>query len=184
MDQPNTPPQSPPNPLPPASPEPALKFKQRIWLLIALVTVTILSLVAIVYGVTRPSQTVDPLADPNTSASSTEVLMVVKYIGGLCPNNQVCSQEYKLYADGIFDEHTKLSSSEVSQLKTVINETDFLQYKQNPNPACASAYDGADEVLVFPQKYTDKSFTICALEIPSNDTAISFINDLIEAHKQ
>jgi prepilin-type N-terminal cleavage/methylation domain-containing protein len=115
---------------------------------------------------------------------STEPLMIVRYAGGLCSDGKVCSSEYKLYEDGSFQGHTKLESQEVTQLKEIISNTDFLEYKNNPKPNCASAYDGTDEFLTFPQKYPDKSFMLCGLQIPHDDPAINFINGLIQNHRE
>lgn len=109
-----------------------------------------------------------------------DVVMIVRYAGGLCPNNQICSTDYKVYDDGTFENHAKLSTKDLSQLKETINNTDFLGYKANPEPACPSFHDGLDKILLFPQKYPDKTFTLCQLQIPANDPAISFINGLIQ----
>lgn len=117
----------------------------------------------------------------NQSVSS-KTLMTVSYAGGLCSNNEVCSSEYKLYEDGTFQNHTKLNSKEATQLKETISNTDFLKYQKNPKPNCPSYSDGSDEILSFPQKYPDKSFKLCELQIPSDDPAITFINNLIQNH--
>lgn len=120
---------------------------------------------------------------PNNQSSSSEVLMVVSYVGGLCPEG-VCRSDHNLYGSGAFDDHTPLNSNEITQLEQVITSTDFLSYKENPDPACQSFVDGSDLTLAFPQKYPDKSFTLCTLQIPTGDTAISFITNLIERHRK
>ena len=116
-----------------------------------------------------------------------EVLMIVSYQGGLCPNSSnnggVCSSQYKVYSGGTFELHTKLSAKEIAKLEETITNTDFLQYQTNPHPNCPSYSDGEDEILSFPQKYPNKSFTVCQLLIPKNDPGITFINELIENHQ-
>lgn len=115
-----------------------------------------------------------------TPDAKGDVVMIVRYAGGLCPDNQICSTDYKVYDDGTFENHAKLSAKDLSQLKETINNTDFLKYNANPEPACPSFHDGLNEILLFPQKYSDKTFTLCQLQIPANDPAISFINELIQ----
>lgn len=117
-------------------------------------------------------------------SGTSKILMVVSYVGGLCSNNKVCSSEYELYEDGTFQSHSKLSSGEITQLKKTISKTDFLKYQKNPNPNCPSYADGSDEILRFPQKYPDTSFKLCELQIPVDDTAITFINNLIQKHSK
>ncbi len=116
----------------------------------------------------------------NNSINSA-ALMTLSYSGGNCagPCNSLV---YNLYGDGRFEGHKKLSGSEVSELKEIIKTTDFLNYTASPNPHCESFVDGSDQVLLFPQKYGNKTFTTCMLNISSNDTAFSFINKLIETH--
>lgn len=112
---------------------------------------------------------------------NSHALMAVTSSGGLCDGP--CNHPvHNLYADGKFEGYKKLSNSEVSKLRRIINTTDFLKYATNPNPKCESFSDGSDQVLLFPQKYGDKTFTTCMLDIPANDTAFSYINKLIESH--
>lgn len=108
-------------------------------------------------------------------------LMVVTSQGGLCAGP--CEhQVYNLYDSGKFEGYKKLSREEVSKLKEVIESTDFLKYGPNPNPRCESFVDGSDQVLLFPQKYGDKTFTPCMMDIPANDTAFMYINSLLRTH--
>jgi hypothetical protein len=147
--------------------------------LVSLIIVIALCLVGyLVYQHSHKSTVVKTI-----STSNSTPLMIVKYSGGLCANGNVCSNQYNLYTSGVFQGHTKLATKEVSQLTQVINETDFLQYPSNSHPNCPSASDGSDESLVFPQKYPNKTFTICELQIPTNDSAITFINNLIDLHQ-
>ena len=126
---------------------------------------------------------VDSEKEPvDNEVSDTDVLMIVRYEGGLCAENKICSEKYNLYGDGSFDEHTKLTSSELKKLKQLINKTDFLKYEKETDPDCQSFVDGSDEILEFPSKYPNKSFTLCTLQIPSDDKAINYINELIEKH--
>jgi hypothetical protein len=73
-------------------------------------------------------------------------------------------------------------SYEVADLKQIINSTDFTMYAPNPQPNCPSFVDGTDLVLLFPQKYGDRMFTTCMLEIPANDKAFTHINNLLQSH--
>lgn len=159
-----------------------LKHNERgFGLLLPLIIVVVLAVGALVVWAVYSKQTPDN--QTNNSTTKGDVLMIVRYAGGLCPNNQVCSTDHKVYDDGTFENHTKLSAADVSQLKETINSTDFLKYQDNPEPACQSFHDGSDEILVFPQKHPDKTFTLCQLQIPANDPAISFINGLIQSHE-
>lgn len=124
------------------------------------------------------------LVDSDINISESDVLMIVRYEGGLCAENKICSEEYKMYGDGSFDEHTDLSSSELKKLKQLINKTDFLKYEKETDPDCQSFVDGSDEILEFPSKYPDKSFTLCTLQIPSDDETFDYINDLIHEHSK
>jgi len=63
-----------------------------------------------------------------TGVANGGIVMVVRYEGGLCPDNSMCSSEYKLYENGVFDGHDRASSQEISELQRVIDQTDFLQY--------------------------------------------------------
>jgi hypothetical protein len=118
-----------------------------------------------------------------TSTTNNSVIMVLDYTGGLCASGNTCSNQYNLYADGTFQKHTKLTTTEVSDLKKVIAETDFSKYPKNPKPNCPSYVDGSDESLAFPQKYKATSFKLCELVIPASDPAITFINNLIDTHQ-
>lgn len=159
-----------------------LKHNERgFGLLLPLIIVTVLAVVALIAWAVYSKQTTNN--QTNNSTAKGDVLMIVRYAGGLCPNNQVCSTDHKIYDDGTFENHTKLSVTEVDQLKDTISTTDFLRYQDNPEPACESFHDGTDEILVFPQKYSDKTFTLCQLQIPANDPAISFINKLVQSHE-
>jgi hypothetical protein len=111
----------------------------------------------------------------------SQALMTVTSSGGLC--NGPCNHTvHNLYDNGKFEDYKKLSSSEISQLKNIIEVTDFTKYGPKPNPHCQSFVDGSDQVLLFPQKYGNKAFTTCMLDIPENDKAFSYINELLESH--
>lgn len=109
--------------------------------------------------------------------------MIVTSSGGMCAS-QCNHPAYKLYASGKFtgEGYKDLSGSEVSRLKTIIKDTDFLKYAPNPHPQCESFVDGSDQVLLFPQKYGGRTFTTCMLDIPSNDLAFTYIDQLLETH--
>ncbi len=109
--------------------------------------------------------------------------MIVTSSGGLCAS-QCQHQVYKLYDSGKFTGggYTDLSSSEVSRLKGIIKDTDFLKYGLKQHPRCESAVDGTDQVLLFPQKYGNEGFTTCAMNIPANDPAFTYIDGLLETH--
>jgi hypothetical protein len=127
-----------------------------------------------------------PKAPSVTPGVNSQVVMVVKYVGGLCPSYDSkggCSTEYKLYDDGNFEGHYKVSSDEINRLKATIEGSDLTTYKTKSNPKCQSFVDGQDEVLSFPQKYPDQTFTTCMLEIPSNDSLISLVHSLIQSHE-
>lgn len=115
--------------------------------------------------------------------SQKEVIMTVTYSGGLCPDNKICTSESNLYSDGTFENHSKLSESELGKLKQVITATDFTAYQKEATPGCPSAYDGRDQILAFPQKYPDTTFKTCELDIPTDDPALSYINELILSHE-
>lgn len=107
--------------------------------------------------------------------------MTVTSSGGMCAKECEHSS-HNLYDDGRFEGHTKLNSSEVAELKNIIETTDFLKYGANPRPDCQSFVDGFDQVLLFPQKYGDKSFTPCMLDIQEDDPAFSYISKLLKNH--
>jgi hypothetical protein len=117
-----------------------------------------------------------------TGKPSGAVMMKVIYRGGLCSTGNICESSHRLYENGVFEGHTKLNRTELNKLKATITNTDFLGYGVNPRPNCQSAVDGSDEVLEFPQKYPGQSFTLCLLNIPANDSAVSYINKLIDDH--
>lgn len=130
----------------------------------------------IVYQSKNKSQDIDSVVTYDSRA-----LMTVTSSGGLC--NGPCNHPvHNLYDNGKFEGYNKLSSSEVSQLKNIIDATDFTKYSPNPSPHCQSFVDGLDQVLLFPQKYNDKTFTTCMLDIPENDKAFSYINKLLDSH--
>lgn len=109
-------------------------------------------------------------------------LMVATYSGGWCSNGPCNHPTYSLYEDGAFEGHTKLSSSELAQLKKIITDTDFSKYSPKLNPLCNSSSDGRDQVLIFPKKYGNRTFTPCQLDTQGNDAAFSYINGVIESH--
>ncbi|MBN9397751.1 hypothetical protein BGO18_03830 [Candidatus Saccharibacteria bacterium 47-87] len=119
-----------------------------------------------------------------TGVANGGIVMVVRYEGGLCPDNSMCSSEYKLYENGVFDGHDRASSQEISELQRVIDQTDFLQYDFDKNAVCQSYMDGQDLVLQFPDKYENQSFRPCSLHIPAHDTSIQYIEDFIESHSK
>ncbi len=108
--------------------------------------------------------------------------MIVGYSGGLCADGNECSGINKLYSDGKFENRTDVNKKELAELNKIIESTNFTNYPKNPYPHCPSASDGSDEFLEFPQKYPDKSFKLCELQIPPNDPAITYINNLIDNH--
>ncbi|MEO6761102.1 MAG: hypothetical protein ABI220_01845 [Candidatus Saccharimonadales bacterium] len=110
-----------------------------------------------------------------------KALMTVTESGGLCdgPCNRSVNN---LYDNGKFEGYKKLSSSEVAKLENIINATDFLKYDSNSRPRCQSFSDGSDQVLFFPQKYGDRSFTPCMLDIPKDDPVFSYIEELMVSH--
>lgn len=113
--------------------------------------------------------------------ASNKPLMTVTSSGGNCFN--ACNFHHNsLYNDGYFEDHKKLSSSEVATLKNIIKNTDFTKYGPNPHPQCSSFSDGSDETLLFPQKYGEETFTPCMLNIPTNDTAYAYIDNLLQTH--
>ena len=67
-------------------------------------------------------------------------------------------------------------------MKSVIKDTDFFKYGLKRPSRCESDFDGSDQVLLFPQKYGNKEFTTCAMNIPVNDPAFAYINGLLETH--
>lgn len=141
--------------------------------IILLVVIIIAGAGFVVY---RSKQTTDPV-----KSIDSRPLMTVTYRGGLC--NGLCNHPvYNLYDSGEFEGYKRLSSSEVSELKHIINTTNFTKYGDNPHPGCQSSVDGLDQVLLFPQKYGNKTFTTCMLDIPENDKAFSYINRLLESH--
>ncbi len=107
--------------------------------------------------------------------------MIVTSSGGLCSGP--CRNTIdNLYENGKFGDFKPLSSSEILKLKNIIETTDFLMYASNSNPNCQSFVDGSDQVLLFPQKYGNKTFIPCKLDIPKNDVAFSYIYQLLKSH--
>ena len=118
------------------------------------------------------------------TGAGADVVMIVEYSGGLCADGNTCSSTSNLYSDGAFDNHTPLSATEVTELKRLIEQTDFQAYLPNPSAQCASASDGQDLSLRFPSKYGDERFTPCKLTVPTDNTAIFNITDLIYRHQK
>lgn len=115
------------------------------------------------------------------SAYNPTALLTLSSRGGMC--NGPCQESVdNLYDNGTFQRHKKLTLSEVAGLKRVIAATDFTAYGLIANPKCQSFVDGQDQVLLFPQKYGDKAFIPCTLDIPANDKAFSYINNLLATH--
>lgn len=122
-------------------------------------------------------------SDRLASVANGGVVMVVRYEGGLCPDDP-CASEDKLYENGFFDGHERVSSQELSELKQVLNQTDFLQYSFDKNAFCQSYADGQDLVVEFPGRYDNKSFRPCSLDIPNGDTSIQYVKDFIANHSK
>ncbi len=118
-----------------------------------------------------------------TDTVNRGTVMVVGYQGGLCSDGE-CSVEYKLYENGVFEGHKKVSNEELAVLKQVIDKTYFLEYSFDSNAFCQSYADGQDLVLTFPGRYEDQSFRPCSLAIPSDDTSIQYIKDFITNHSK
>lgn len=118
------------------------------------------------------------------SSSHGGVVMVVDYRGGLCAQGVECSRSHKLYEDGTFEGHYRVDGSEMDKLSQVLRDTDFSKYAAASDPMCPSFGDGQDISLQFPGRYSDKFFTLCMLDIKSNDSSINYIYDLIDSHKK
>jgi len=158
------------------------KNQKGFGLVVVLVLIVIVVLAAGIIGffVYRSQQNNNKETESAIKYDST-ALMTVTSSGGLCAS--ACNHPiYNLYDNGNFDGHKKLNGDEVFKLKNIIDSTDFLKYKPNPNPQCESFVDGSDQVLLFPQKYGDKTFTTCMLDIPANDPAFTYIDRLLESH--
>ncbi len=142
--------------------------------ILVVIVVTVAGLM--VYRSKHNTQATDPAKSYDSRA-----LMTVTSSGGFC--NGPCNHPvYNLYDNGKFEGYKKLSNSEISDLKQIINTTDFTKYGANPYPNCQSFMDGSDQVLLFPQKYGNKTFTTCMLDIPEKDKAFTYINKLLESH--
>lgn len=146
-------------------------------IIVALLVIVIVGVAGVmVYQTKHKSDDIDSIKTYDTHA-----LMTITSSGGMC--NGPCNHPvHNLYDNGKFEDYKKLSSSEVSQLKNIIDTTDFTKYSPNPSPHCQSFVDGSDQVLLFPQKYGNKTFTTCMLDIPENDKAFSYINKLLDSH--
>lgn len=121
----------------------------------------------------------------NKSAQThdSRTIMTVGWSGGLCADGPCNDTRSSLYDSGEFEGYTSLDASEVSELKAIIDAIDFASYERKLDPQCASFVDGQDQVLQFPQKYGDRKFVACTLDIPGNDKAFSYINDLLASHR-
>lgn len=156
------------------------KNQKGFGLVLALILIVLVAVVIAGLMVYKSKQESSKETESTISYNSA-ALMTVTSSGGLCAS--ACNHPvYNLYESGKFEDHKKLNSSEVSRLKNTIEDTDFLKYKPNPNPKCESFYDGSDQVLLFPQKYGDKTFTTCMLDIPTDDPAFTYIDKLLESH--
>jgi hypothetical protein len=148
------------------------------WIILLLVAIGILGVCGRLLYQSSRDTSVAPVTSKN---QSLKPLMIVTSSGGDCDGP--CNHPiYKLYEDGTFEGHKKLTSAEGSELKKLISQTDFLKYSLNTTPKCQSFVDGADQQLLFPHKYEDKTFTPCMLNIPSDDTTFSYITNLIKSH--
>lgn len=116
-----------------------------------------------------------------SQASAKEVVAVVSTSGGLCRQG-LCQSETILYGDGRFGEDTQFSKSEVSELRSLIAESDL---RNDLVPAvdylCPSAYDGSDISYSFPSKYDSDVFTLCTYENPESNELIGYMQDLLQS---
>jgi hypothetical protein len=152
-------------------------MKHKRILILAFLLLLILSYVAIVAIKSKFKYREADLA----KSVDKSALMTVTSSGGMCAGT--CNHPaYNLYETGKFEGHSKLTSSEVTGLKQTITVTNFEKYAPNPKPNCQSFVDGVDQVLFFPQKYGNKPFTVCMLDIPVDDEAFLDINKLIDSH--
>lgn len=146
-------------------------------LIISLIILNVLFLGLIIWLTYSHYQRVSFESDGNN------VVMIVKYSGGLCANNQICQSSNKIYSNGTYQGNKSLTKNEVATLSNYINTTDFNNFDKNPSPKCQSFVDGSDLVLEFPQKYPNKSFTPCMLSIPKDNPTMLYINNLISTHQ-
>ncbi len=150
--------------------------RTKLITIIVLVAVIILAItLAVAYGLYQSGN------NSGSKAYNPVVLMAVTSAGGNCVKE--CEHPvYNLYDSGKFEGYKALSNAELSELKNVIDTTDFQKYQPNPEPRCQSFADGRDQVLMFPQKYGEKKFTACKLDIPTNDPAFNPINKILKEH--
>lgn len=114
-------------------------------------------------------------------AESAKPLVMIQYVGGGCAY-ETCTTQSIIYSDGTYEQHSKLSSQELSKLSKLIEDTDFTSYQKKSNPDCASAYDGFDQIIIIPSKYPDKKFVSCQLDINDEDPFYSYIDSLSSSH--
>lgn len=150
-------------------------------LMVLLVTLLVVA-IAGVTGVLIYRLNNDPQKTNSEMTPDTRAIMAVTANGGLCSDGPCAHPVRSLYDNGEFEDSRKLSDSEVTQLKKIINETDFTKYGANSGLSCQSAVDGSDRVLLFPAKYGNKTFTPCMLDIPKDDSAFVYINQLLITH--
>lgn len=107
----------------------------------------------------------------------SQALMIITGSGGMC-DGPCDHSRYRVFDDGIYENNKKLTASQINQLKQAINDTDFLRYGLKANPTCPSFADGVDTVLIFPQKYKDKEFVLCRMDIPDDDKTFDVIDSI------
>ena len=110
-----------------------------------------------------------------------DAVMSITNNGGLCASPGCVHETYNIYDDGEFDDHKKLSRTEISRLKQIIDSTNFKQYARKSDPNCQSIMDGIDLVLLFPQKHGSETFYPCTLDIARDDETFIYIDQLLKS---
>lgn len=116
-------------------------------------------------------------------SSTTNNLVTISYIGGLCPDG-VCSSVQAILKDGSFFIDGKLKSqiqkSEISQLENLINTTNFEAIKAVKfTGTCPTAYDGQEATYTFNTSHGQETLSSCRVKIDYQSALFSKINDVL-----
>ena len=107
------------------------------------------------------------------------VLVEVNYTGGLCSTGKVCNITEKIYTNGKYTSHPKLSSGQIERITQEIEKSDLNSLKPNREPDCPSFVDGQDVSFIFPDKYGDQKFTLCQIENYKTVPLFSYLLSII-----
>ena len=134
------------------------KSKQKLIIGLIIGGGVVLGGVAVVGGLIRP--TINPsVPDVNSTTDSINDLSLsstayarVQFVGGLCPDGEICKSEPVYYYD--------------VRIKKIVDELDFDNLPRK-DASCPSHVDGADMMVSFPYKDESIVYNVsCEVDLP------------------